>query len=131
MMFLAPLLDRAPDRLVVRNSRDGTMVASAVEAAFDSKSRRKGLLGRSRLEEGRALVLAPCNAVHMFFMRFPIDVLFVTQEGVVVKIVRELAPWRLSASLRAFATIELAAGAAARAGIRVGDRLTVEPGPDT
>ena len=124
-MFLDPLLDGAPDRFAILNARDGAVVASALEPAFDSKARRKGLLGRTHLEEGRAVILAPCNSVHTFFMRFPIDVLFVTKQGVVVKIVHELAAWRLSASLRAFATIELAAGSAARAGLRVGDRLTV------
>ena len=45
--------------------------------ALDSKSRRKGLLGRDTLADRHALVLAPCGSVHTFGMRFPIDVLFV------------------------------------------------------
>ena len=126
-MFLDPLLDATHDRLAILNSRDGAVLASMLEPAFDSKTRRKGLLGRTRLEDGCAVILAPCNSVHTFFMRFPIDVVFATKTGVVVKIVHELAAWRLCASLRAFATIELAAGSAARAGLRVGDRLTVAP----
>jgi len=55
-------------------------------------------------------MLAPCPAVHTAFMRFPIDVVFVDREGRVRKIVRGLAPWRISASLGAYAAIEFTAG---------------------
>jgi uncharacterized membrane protein (UPF0127 family) len=109
------------------NERTGATVADSVERAFDSATRRRGLLGRDRLDEGHALVIAPCNSIHMFFMRFPIDVAFVDRGGTIVKGVPALRPWRIAAALRAFAAIELPAGALERTGTRPGDRLAVVP----
>jgi uncharacterized membrane protein (UPF0127 family) len=122
--FLRPLLRRQPEAQLV-NERTGALLASVIETAFDSATRRKGLLGRTELPAGQALVLAPCNAIHTFRMRFPIDVLFVTRDGVVTKIVERLGAWRMAASFSAFATIELRAGAVGDQDLTVGDRLAL------
>jgi uncharacterized membrane protein (UPF0127 family) len=103
------------------------VIASVVEPALDSKSRRKGLLGRDRLDEEHALLIAPCGSVHTFGMRFPIDVLFVGPDGRVVKIVERLRSWRVAGSLQACFTVELAAGSVSRTGVCAGDRLTLHP----
>ena len=107
------------------NQRTGDRVARVVEIAATRATRRKGLLGRASLDPSAALVLSPCMAVHTAFMRFPIDVVFVTSAGVVRKIV-SLPPWRLAADLGACAVIEFAAGATR--GIRVGDRIYLSDG---
>jgi uncharacterized membrane protein (UPF0127 family) len=104
-----------------------TTLATTVEAALDSASRKRGLLGRDALAPGAALVIAPSNGVHTFFMKFAIDVVFVARDGRVVKIARAVKPGRVSLALRAFAVVELAAGAAETAELRVGDRLSVRP----
>ncbi len=80
------------------NERTNGTVASVVEFAVTRTERRRGLLGRNGLDLSAALMLAPCPAVHTAFMRFAIDVVFVDREGRVRKIVRGLAPWRISAS---------------------------------
>lgn len=126
-MFLAPLLDGSADRFVLVNARTGAVVASALEPAFDSAARRKGLLGRDGLPDGHAVLIAPSNAVHTWFMRFPIDVVFTARDGTVVKLVPHLGAWRIRASLKAFAVVELSAGRAAAEGLEVGDRLVVRP----
>jgi hypothetical protein len=72
--FLNPLLRNPGIPHVLVNARTGAMIARQLLTAFDSASRRKGLLGRESLAEGTALIIAPSNAVHTFFMRFPIDV---------------------------------------------------------
>ena len=115
-------------RLIIE--RTGQPLARRLEAAFDSASRRKGLLGRDCLEEGTALVIAPSNSVHTFFMRFPIDVVFAARDGRVLKIRAEMPARRLTGAVRALAAIELAGGAAASAGLRVGDRLQVWSAPE-
>ena len=120
--FLQPLL-RQPDRAwTLVNAETGTHVAGRVTAAVDSASRNRGLLGRHGLDD-EALVIAPCNAVHTFFMKFAIDVLFVDKQGRVTRVVHGVRPWRITGALRAFATIELAAGTAARAGVVAGQQL--------
>ena len=127
MHFLKPLLARraasSPLRLFVEG-RDEP-IASALETAFDSASRTKGLLGRDSLAEGSALVIAPCSAIHTFAMRFPIDVIFAHRDGRVLKLKRAMPAARISVALRAFAVVEMPAGSLERARVRVGDRLVV------
>lgn len=124
--FLAPLSGKPTGQLGLCNLRTGSVVARSLERAFDSASRRRGLLGRDELPTDTALIIAPCNGVHTCFMRFAIDAIFVARDGRVVKIVRRLAPWRIALALRAFAVVELAAGAAGSEMV-AGDRLVISP----
>ena len=94
--------------------------------AFDSKSRRTGLLGRDSLAEGSALIIAPSQAIHTFSMRFAIDVAFVSKDGRVLKVRQAVPPRRIAVALRAFAVIELPAGALERSDTKPGDQLQLE-----
>jgi uncharacterized membrane protein (UPF0127 family) len=87
--------------------------------------RMRGLLGRSGLEPGEGLLLEPASSIHMFFMRFPIDAVFLDRDLVVRKVVAELRPWRMSAARGSRQVLELPAGEAARRGITPGDRLVL------
>jgi hypothetical protein len=123
--FLQPLLRRDALQLALVNERTGRVVASRLELAGDSATRNRGLLGRPALEGGDALVLAPCWAVHTWRMRFPIDILFATRDGRIVKALQEVRPWRMAASPRAFAVIEMRAGTLAARRVVAGDRVRV------
>jgi len=128
--FLEPLLKRGTSSPSLYIEDTNTRLATVVETAFDSASRRTGLLGRAGLADDAALVIAPCSAVHTFGMRFAIDVIFAARDGRVLKVRTMMPSGRVSGSLRAFAVIEMAAGAAARAGLAAGHRLVVrEPAP--
>ena len=83
----------------------------------------KGLLGRSSLPPGEGLLLKPAGSVHTFFMRFPIDVVFLDRELHVVAVAPELRAWRTAGRRGAKAALELPAGEAARRGIKSGDHL--------
>ena len=83
----------------------------------------KGLLGRRGLESGEGLLLRPTGSVHTFFMRFPIDVVFLARDGEVLKVAQAVPPWRMAGARRAKAALELAAGEAERRGIQTGARL--------
>lgn len=122
--FLDPLLSGGRAQLV--NVRTGETVATTIEPALDAKTRGKGLLGRMYLDRGTAMIIAPSSSVHMFFMKFALDVVFVKADGRVVKVVRNLKPWRMAAAFGALAAIEFAAGAAS--GISEGDVLTITDG---
>ena len=102
------------------NERTGAPIATVVERAVTRTSRRRGLLGRDRLDPQTALVLEPCAAVHTAFMRFAIDVVFIDRA---VKIVREVPPWRIAAAFGAHAVVEMTAGSLAAGELLVGDRL--------
>ena len=127
--FLEPLLRLRSGTGCLIDAATGTVIANDVKTAFDSASRRQGLLGCETWPEGRALVLAPCAAVHTCFMRFPIDVVFVDRAGRVRRVAEHLRAWRIAASPRAFAAIEMAAGSAAAAGLRPGARLAISAQP--
>jgi uncharacterized membrane protein (UPF0127 family) len=87
-------------------------------------TRMRGLLGRSKLGADEGLLLKPGGSVHTFFMRFPIDVVFIDRDGQVTRVVRDLAPWRVAGSRRARAVLELPAGSCARVEIAPGTRLS-------
>ena len=125
--FLSPLLRQGAPSFALTNTRHNWVVARTLLTAFDSKSRRTGLLGRDSLPEGCALIIAPSQAIHTFSMRFAIDVAFVARDGRVLKVRRAMRPWRMSAAWGGFAVVELAAGALDRAGVQPGDLLRVDP----
>ena len=114
---------RAGDSVALVNERTKQPVVTAVEVAATSAARRRGLLGRDSLDPSAALIIAPCSAIHMFFMRFAIDAVFVDRGGRVLKVAHNVRPWRLAASLGAYVVIEMSAGTARRADVAIGDRL--------
>ncbi len=124
--FLNSLRGGDGQGLVLRNPRSGVVVAERLLPAFDSASRRTGLLKHRSLDPGVAMLIAPTNAVHTFFMRFPIDVAFVTRDGRIVKIAHAVRPWRIAAAWRGYAVVEMAAGEFERSRTVAGDRLVVE-----
>ena len=100
-------------------------MATTLEAAFDSASRKRGLLGRDSLAAGQALIIAPSNIVHTFFMRFPIDILIAARDGRVLKARRNVPARRLVGTLRGFAVIEMAAHELDRSETVAGDQLVL------
>lgn len=107
---------------VRRAGPDGPPFARA-GVAKSYGARFKGLMGRRELPAGEALLIEPCSSVHTFFMRFPIDVVFLDREDRVVKIAEALKPWRASMGGGGKKALEMRPGAAAEAGIAVGDQL--------
>jgi uncharacterized membrane protein (UPF0127 family) len=126
--FLQPLVN-ADGTLPLYADGHGEPVATALEGAFDSAARKRGLLGRDALPDAAGLAIAPCSGIHTFGMRFPIDVIFAARDGRVLKILAAVPPRRIAVALRAFAAVELAAGAADRSRVQVGDRLIVGDRP--
>lgn len=105
---------------------DGSIVCERCVLADTALTRMRGLLGRRSLGNGEGILLKPASSVHMAFMRFPIDAVFLDRELRVVKIADDLRPWRAAGSRGAKAVLEIPAGEADRRGVRVGDRLVAE-----
>ncbi len=123
--FVTALL-KSPERshrLV--NRRNSAVVARVVRAAVDSRSRRRGLLGLDQMPDSQALIIAPCNGIHTWFMRFAIDVVFVSKSGEVMKRCDAVPPWKMAVAWRAFAVIELAAGALRASDTAKGDIVEI------
>ncbi|HMB68716.1 MAG TPA: DUF192 domain-containing protein [bacterium] len=113
---------------LVRNVTRDRTVAARVEWAGCSETRKRGLLGRDSLPPDEGMYIVPCQWIHMFGMKFPIDVAFLSSSGRVLALHRSLRPWRLSRPvLRAEGVLELSAGALDRSGTAVGDVLELLP----
>lgn len=118
----------ATDQLVtVRNATRGTVVGDRIRVARSLRDRTVGLLGTPHLEPGEGLWIEGAPSIHMWFMRYPIDAVFVAGDGRVTKVVPNLKPWRVVWWARgAKDCLELPAGAASAADIRAGDLLVLE-----
>jgi uncharacterized protein len=121
--FLSPLVRSSAAGYALTNTRNNRIVADTLLTAFDSASRRRGLLKHESLPDGQALIIAPSNAIHTFWMRFAIDIAFVTRDGCVVKVCSAVMPWRIAVAWRAYAVIELAAGGLSLSDTQRGDLL--------
>ena len=94
--------------------------------ADTSAKRRTGLLKHERLNPGEGLWIVPCESVHTFFMKFPIDLVYLDKKHRVKKVRHAVPAWRLSACLSAHSILELPAGTLEKTGTQVGDELTIE-----
>jgi uncharacterized protein len=99
---------------------NGTVVCARCEVAERTIPRMRGLLGRSGLAPGEGMLINGAPSVMTFFMRFPIDVVFIDRAQTIVKIVPALRPWKTAGARKAAAALELPAGTAAA--------LDLEPG---
>jgi len=97
-------------RLQVTNTSRSSVLATHLEVADTGPKRNKGLLGREGLSPGEGLWIVPCESVHTFFMRFPIDLVYLDRNNTVRKVRSAVGPWRLSACFSAHSILELPAG---------------------
>jgi uncharacterized protein len=113
-------------RVRVENSSRRTVVASTAELADGFGSRFLGLMGRNGWTDSDGMVIEPCSSIHCFFMRMPIDVIFVDRDWRVVRTVESLKPWRLGPMARRVRrVVELPTGTLQRTGCELGDQLVL------
>ncbi len=124
----------APDmRIRVSNLTRNTVLATCMEVADSGPKRNRGLLGREGLSSGEGLWIIPCEAVHTFWMRFSIDLVYLDREKRIRKLSRAVPPWRLSACLSAHSVLELPLGTIRDTETQPGDTLqfsVVSPSSD-
>ena len=104
---------------------DGTVICGRCKLADRPLARLRGLLGRDGLDSDEGLLLRPASSVHTFFMRFPIDVVFLDRALVVLGIHETIDPWHTASQRGAKVVLELPAGESSRRGLAVGDQLTL------
>jgi uncharacterized membrane protein (UPF0127 family) len=104
----------------------GTLLAERLRPAHTHWTRLRGLLGTRVLPEGDGLWIRPCKQVHMFGMRYAIDVVFLDDAHRVVGLTPDLQPGRISPKVReATSVLELPAGTITRAGLVTGAQLEI------
>jgi len=122
-------VDQPDPRLRVANLTRGTVLATSLEVADTGPKRNRGLLGREGLTPGGGLWISPCESVHTFFMKFPIDLVYLDRKHRVRKVRQAVPPWRLSACLTAHSILELPAGTIRETQTEPGDELEFSPAP--
>jgi len=100
-----------------------TSIGDSIDTAESSAQRRTGLLKHDKLNPGTGLWIIPCEAVHTFFMKFAIDLIYLDRKHRVRGLVRALRPWRLSMCLPAHSVLELPPGTIDRTHTQKGDEL--------
>ena len=112
--------------LRVFNQTKNRLVAERAEVADTSAKRRTGLLKHTALNEGEGLWIVPCEGVHTFGMKFPIDVVYLNRKKKVLKIRERMPRRRVSFCLRAHSVLELPAGMCAATSTAPGDQLILD-----
>jgi len=116
--------------LRIINKTKNVILAEEAAVADTPFKRIKGLLGENSLAQNRGLIIRPCNSIHTFFMKFPIDAVFVNSANTIVKIIPNMAPFRLSNIYwKAKFVVELPAGTAEKTPSQIGDILEISPLP--
>jgi len=119
-----------PDaRMRVANLTRHSLLATQLEVADSASKRSKGLLGRKLLAPGEGMWIVPCESVHTFAMKFPIDLVYLDRNLRIKKVRNAVPPWRLSACLSAHSILELPAGAIRNTRTQAGDLLEISPAP--
>jgi uncharacterized membrane protein (UPF0127 family) len=110
--------------MVVMNITRNAILADNCGHARSFFARFKGLQLKKDLPGGSGLLITPCNSIHMFFMKFPIDAIFIDKDQIVLYIEQEIKPWRISSIVKnSHSVLELPAGTSAATGTRPGDKL--------
>lgn len=112
----------------VANRTKGTLLANRCLIAVTAFERMKGLLGTSELEDGCGMLIVPCNSIHTFFMRYPIDTAFLNDDLRIVYVTHSLPPWRvcIPIGVKARMALELPSGKLTRTNTTVGDELEIK-----
>jgi hypothetical protein len=111
-------------RVVIADN--GRTLVDLAQVALTSRERLVGLMGRADLPPGEGLLILDCWSVHTFFMRFPIDVAYISSKNAVVKIVEGLKPSRVSACWGARSVLEMPSGWALKMGLSAGQVLVFQ-----
>jgi uncharacterized protein len=101
---------------------NGKVLANHILVADTYFKRLRGLLGKSHLEEGEGLLLTRCSSIHCFFMKFTIDVVYLSKEYVILDY-ETVQPWRIGKIVKGTAHVLELGEEALKGQIQKGDQL--------
>ena len=111
----------------ITRATDNAVICARCQIANNILTRVRGLLGRDGLAEDEGLLIVPCPSIHMFGMKFSLDVVFISKENVVVDLVENIAPGKHYVAKKthgkAHSALELSVGTIARHNIEIGQTL--------
>ncbi|MFN4149589.1 MAG: DUF192 domain-containing protein [Candidatus Sericytochromatia bacterium] len=110
--------------ITIRNKENNTLISDNIGLANTMLTRFIGLMNKKTLEDNEGILLTPCNSIHMMFMKFPLDIVFLDRKNKVIKIIENLKPWRVSPVIfMAQSVLELPSGTISKTGLKINDTL--------
>lgn len=108
----------------IKNKETKEIIANKIGLANTMFSRFIGLISKKSIDENEGILLTPCNSIHMMFMKFPIDVVFLDKRNKVIKIIENIQPWKISPIVfKAQSVLELSSGTVSKKNIKIDDIL--------
>ena len=107
------------------NDRTGEVILEDLQTADNFYARFRGLMGRLSIPENAGLMINPCNSIHCFFMKFPIDVIFLDKEDRVVHIAENMKPGRISPVVKRAKYVVEASATSLSDNVMVGDKVKI------
>jgi len=112
--------------LTIQNTKNKLTLGEKIFLANNPVTRLTGLMGKKSFGKLDGLLIEPCNSIHMFFMRFPIDVIFIAKDNKIVHTIENLKAWRISPIVfKAYSTLELPIGTIQNTDSKIGDVLEI------
>ncbi len=107
--------------------KEDAVLIPDVDVTASFLERFRGLMFTQSIPDGYGLLIRPCNQIHMMNMKFPLDVIYLSEDGTVLHIDENIRPWQIGKTVKhAVGVVEINAGTCARLGIETGDKLTIE-----
>lgn len=111
----------------VINQRSGQVIAENILYANSMYKRFIGLMGKNEINHNEGVFLTPCNSIHMMFMKFPLDIIFLDRKNKVIHITENIKPWQISRIVfKAQSVLEVMAGKARETDLQVGDKIEIK-----
>lgn len=108
----------------IKNATREVLLTGNCRVANNFMSRFLGLMGTSSLPQGSGLLIKPCNSIHMFFMKYPLDIIFISSDNTIVYLMENIKPWNFSKIVRqAVSVLELPAGTISLTKTIIGDKI--------
>lgn len=109
------------------NTSSGQVIGDKIVYANGIYKRFIGLMGKKNLEKNEGIFLTPCNSIHMMFMKFPIDIIFLDRKNKIIHITENIQPWKISKVIfKAQSVLEVPIGTVKETKSKIGDSLSIE-----
>jgi uncharacterized membrane protein (UPF0127 family) len=113
--------------MIVKNITKASILADDLSVADTFFKRFMGLMFKRELHNGKGLHILPCNSIHMCFMNFPLDIIFLSKDMIILSVIEGIMPWKVSQIIpKSHSVLELPAGTISKTSSTVGDKILIE-----
>ncbi|WP_010244877.1 DUF192 domain-containing protein [Acetivibrio cellulolyticus] len=114
--------------MIVKNVTKSSILSDDLSVANTFFKRFMGLMFKQELPHGKGLHIVPCNSIHMCFMNFPLDIIFLSKDMEIISIIEGIKPWKVSPIIsKSYSVLELPFGTIAQTNSSIGDELVILP----